>query len=299
MPGEDRTHGDWPLVHLAEGQEGLVTHRQLLALGMSADAVEHRLRVGRLHRRHRGVYSVGHRLIGPRGILLAAAWAGGRNAVLSHLSAAAFYGWVTKPPAVQHVTTTRAATTRAGLCVHRVRRLDERDVQRFGLLAVTRRARTVVDLAAILAWDEFRAVVDRIPTRDLDVAAVRAARERASGRRGARTLRRLLGHLEAHTKSEFERRYLRFCRRYGVPLPSGVNVEVAGLLVDCSSEAQRVALELDSRAWHARRDQMAVDRRRDRQLVRAGRTPVRLVWEDLDAEAAAATAADLLAILTS
>ena len=268
MHGEDHTVGDWAIVERAEAQEGLVTHAQLLALGLTEDAIFWRLRVGRLHRKHQAVYSLGHRLLRPRGEWLAAQWAAGAQAALSHLSAAAFYGWVAADQAEQHVTTIREVTSRDGLRVHRATRLDEHDVQCFPLLWVTRRARTIIDLAELLSWEELRAIADRV--RDLDVAAIRAAQARAPGKRGAQNVRRLLGRLEAHTKSEFERRYLRFCRRRGVELPDAVNERVAGFLVDCVYRQQRVVVELDSRAYHARRDQMAADRRRDRKLVRAG-----------------------------
>ena len=294
MHGSDSTVGDWALVALAERQEGLVTYEQLRRLGLTDDAIFARLRVGRLHRKHRGIYSLGHRLLRPRGAWFAAAWAvdGG---VLSHQSAAAFYGWTDSPMAEQHVTTTGKSTSRPGLRVHRVTVLDERDVQHFPLVAVTRPARTIIDLAEVLPWTELRAIADRV--RHLDVRAVRDAQARAPRRRGARDVRRLLGRLEAHTKSEFERRYLLFCRRQGVPLPDAMNQRVEGFLVDGHYEAQRVVVELDGRAFHARRDQMATDRRRDRKLLRARYAPVRLVWEDLDDDAARATTADLLDIL--
>ena len=108
-------------------------------------------------------------------------------------------------------------------------------------------------------------------------------------------IRRLCGRLEAHTRPEFERRYQRFCRRHGVPLPAGVNVRVAGFTVDAKYDG--VIVELDGRAFHDRQDQMATDRRRDRKLARAGYLTVRLVWEDLDPEDAAETAADLRDLL--
>ncbi len=294
MREPDSTERDWAIVALAEAQEGLLLHRQLIGLGLDKSAITRRLDGGRLHRRHRGVYSLGHQLLRPRGEWLAAAWAvdGG---VLSHLSAAAFHGWITHELREQHVTTTGRATSRPGLRVHRVRELDERDVQRHRLVAVTRHARTILDLAEVLSFEELRRVVDRI--RALDVGAVRAAQARAPRKRGARNVRRLCGRLEAHTRSEFEGRYLRFCRVRGVPRPDGVNQRVAGFLVDCRYEAQRVVIELDGRAFHSRRDQMAADRRRDRKLLRARWASVRFVWEDFDDDAARATTADLLDIL--
>lgn len=290
----DRTQREWAIVELAEAQEGLVRHRQLSNLGLDKSAIGRRLGEARLHRKHRGVYTLGHRLLRPAGEWVAAVWAV-PGCVLSHQSAAAFHGWIDCPDRFQHVSTIGKATSRDGLRVHRVATLHAVDVERHGLLAVTTPARTIVDLASVLPWPELRAIADRV--RSLDLAAIRAAGSRASHRRGTITLRRLCERLEAHTKSEFERRYLRFCRRHGVPLPDAVNKPVKGYTADCTYDAPRIVVELDGRAFHARRDQMRADRRRDRKLLRGRFSTVRLVWEDLDADAAAETAADLVDIL--
>ncbi len=290
------TQREWAIVELAEAQEGLLRHQQLLDLGLKKDAITRRLSSGRLHRKHQSVYTLGHRLLRPRGEWYAAVWAV-PGCALSHQSAAAFYGWMEPDPVVQHVTTIRRASSREGLRVHRVRVLSIRDVRRVPGLVVTTPARTIVDLASVLSWPELRATTDRV--RALDVRAIRAAQSRVPHRRGAKNVRRLCGRLEAHTKSEFERRYLRFCKRRGVPLPVAVNERVAGFLVDCHYERERVVVELDGRAFHRRQDQMAADRRRDRKLARAGYVTVRLVWEDLDDDTAAETAGDLHELLGS
>jgi len=44
---------------LAGRQHGIVTRRDLLGLGFSPQAIEHRIGVGRLHPVGRGVYAVG------------------------------------------------------------------------------------------------------------------------------------------------------------------------------------------------------------------------------------------------
>ncbi len=220
---------------------------------------------------------------------------GDPGCVLSHRSAAAFHGWIDPGDVVQHVTTIRTAKSRDGLVVHRVPTLYDTDIERHALLAVTTPARTIVDLATIMAWPELRATADRV--RSLDVAAICAAQRRAPHRPGAQNVRRLCGRLESHTKSELERRFLRVCKRRGVPLPAAVNVRVAGFLVDCHYPEERIVVELDGRAFHRRQDQMAGDRRRDRKLARAGYVSIRLVWEDLDDEASPDTAADLLDLL--
>jgi hypothetical protein len=57
-PPTRRSHaaGLWAL---AEAQHGVVSHSQLLAAGLSREAIKHRARNGRLHRKARGVYAVG------------------------------------------------------------------------------------------------------------------------------------------------------------------------------------------------------------------------------------------------
>jgi Transcriptional regulator, AbiEi antitoxin len=49
--------------NIAGKQHGVVSTRQLLAAGLSRSGVARRVREGRLHRIHRGVYAVGHRAL--------------------------------------------------------------------------------------------------------------------------------------------------------------------------------------------------------------------------------------------
>jgi hypothetical protein len=64
MDGLKQTRAlDDAVAELAEAQHGMVARRQLLAQGSGEEAIEVRLRAGRLHRIHRGVYAVGHRVL--------------------------------------------------------------------------------------------------------------------------------------------------------------------------------------------------------------------------------------------
>ena len=47
------------VAELASRQHAVVSRRQLLALGLSKDGIAHRVRTGRLHPLHPGVYVVG------------------------------------------------------------------------------------------------------------------------------------------------------------------------------------------------------------------------------------------------
>ena len=83
--------GDREISTIATGQDGVITVDQIRASGLSAQAASQRASQSRLHRIHRGVYSVGHEAIGSRGRLLAAALACGPGSAISHLSAAALW----------------------------------------------------------------------------------------------------------------------------------------------------------------------------------------------------------------
>ena len=88
-------HVDGGIAALALRQHGVVSRRQLRALGLDDNAVSYRVRAGRLHRLHRGVYAVGHTVVGARGRWMAAVLACGPDAALSHASAAAL--WELRP----------------------------------------------------------------------------------------------------------------------------------------------------------------------------------------------------------
>src|SRR4051794_12339788 len=85
---------------LAARQHGVVSRQQMRALGWSDDGIDHAVRVGRLHRVFRGAYALGHPHQSEHSRLMAAALACGREAVVSHRSAAALLGLLDKGPVV-------------------------------------------------------------------------------------------------------------------------------------------------------------------------------------------------------
>lgn len=293
----DRKPTETALFRRAIQQHGLLRDDQLLAVLDRTD-IRDRLRARRLTRVHRGVYAWGHDCLRDEGLWLAALWAGDRKRdALSHWSAGAFHRW--KLPDRDddrvHVSTLGEATSRRGLAVHRVGTLDDADVVTQGRLRVTTRPRTLVDLADVLTWTEFRALAD--DQRTLDLVALRRAQDRAPGRVGRGRVMRLIAADDAHTRSEFERRYLRFCTAHGIPKPDVLNERVAGHRADCLYRARRLVVELDGRAFHDRRAQMRADRERDSDYQLAGYRIMRLMWDDLHRDEAARTARKVLAML--
>ncbi|MBA2348811.1 MAG: type IV toxin-antitoxin system AbiEi family antitoxin domain-containing protein [Solirubrobacterales bacterium] len=275
------------LLALANRQHGVVHGDQLRRRGLDATAIYRRTCVGRLTRLHDGVFAWGHSALTDEGRWLSALWACGPESALSHWSCAACLHVGKEPNTEVHISTTRSITSRPGIVVHRVKRLDPIDVRRRGLLRHTAVPRTLIDLADVGSFAELRAATDTL--RTFSPVALAAAQRRAPGRPGRGNVTRLLEADQAHTKSELERRYLRLLRRHGLPRPSGLNVWVGGHKADCVYEDQRLVVELDGRAYHLRRTQIDADHRRDEDYQLAGHLILRLLWDDFHAANEAAT----------
>lgn len=286
-----RTPQEERLLKLANRQYGLLRQADLVSAGLGPGAIQARREACRINRVGEGVYALGHTTLQARGHWLAALWSCGEDDVLSHFTAGAFHGWrIPSADGRIHLSTIDETTTRDDLAVHRVKTLPTIDVFRPAPFRVTAIPRTLVDLADLMTWTDLRALADALPS--LDIARIRDAQRRAPGRAGRGRIRRLIEADDAHTKSEFERRFLRFVLRERLPRPDELNFKVAGHLADCLYRAPRpLVLELDGRAFHERRAQMRADRRRDTDYQLAGCLIMRLVWDDLHPAEAARTAA--------
>ena len=160
---------------IAPRQHGLVTYAQLLAAGIRRGAVEHRVRVGRLIRVHRGVYAVGHLHAGSLARWMAAVLACGERAVLSHLSALAH--WELRPSSATkvHVTvpTCGGRRPRRGIVVHRSSALAPLEVTTHRGIPVTTVARSLLDAASVLTPASLARAVERAEILALfDLAAI-------------------------------------------------------------------------------------------------------------------------------
>lgn len=293
---------DVAIARLAHTQHGVVSHGQLTRVGLSPRAIAGRVRAGRLHRLHIGVYAVGHTVLRPEGFWLAAVLSCGPDALLSHRHAAALWELRGTQRSRIDISAPRTRKPRPGVQVHRIRRLDPADrTVRHGI-AVTTVHRTLVDLAEVLSPDELERAVhqaDLLQLLDLRVAA--GAIERANGRRGLGTLRRTLGLSDvALTRSGLERRFLALCRAAGLPRPR-VNATVwtgaTSYEVDFLWAEQRLVIETDGGTVHRTRRAFEQDRVRDADLTLAGYTVVRFTWRRVIEEPAAV--ADILARLLS
>jgi Protein of unknown function (DUF559)/Transcriptional regulator, AbiEi antitoxin len=279
------TPGDPQVAELARRQEGIVSAAQLLAVGLGRGAIKWRVRRGRLHPLHRGVYSVGHAALTPTARLWAAVLAcgGPGTAVLSHRSAAAVWELMSSPGGPVDVTTLREAYSTRAIRVHRTRTLRPADVTTRNGLPLTTPTRTLIDLADVLTPHRLERACHRAEIlRLLDAAALRAYLDALPGRR-TRALRNALDSLGAGpqaTRRELEERMLALIAEHGLPRPL-VNTIVEGHEVDFYWPHARVIVETDGAATHLTPTAFERDRRRDAELTVAGYRVIRITWRRL------------------
>ncbi|MET0557271.1 MAG: type IV toxin-antitoxin system AbiEi family antitoxin domain-containing protein [Solirubrobacterales bacterium] len=285
---------------LAERRHGIVTRRQLLELGMTKEAIAGRLERGLLHSAHRGVYIVGPRLPTDMGRWLATTDACGPGAYLSHRSAARFWGLLRSEPRDVEVIV-GLARVRPGIVTRRIALRDD-EVEVIDEIPVTCAARTVFDLAGVVRERELERAWNEMEVRQLSSrVSVPLLLERYPRRPGAAALRRLLSSEEPGgvARNEFEEAFVDLLDAHGLPRPEkNADLWLGGRFVevDCLWRAERLAVELDGRAVHARRAAFESDKRRDRELLAAGWRTGHVTWRQLQDEPEA-VAADLRATL--
>jgi very-short-patch-repair endonuclease len=279
------------VVELAQRQHGVVARRQLLEAGVSSASVGRMLASGWLRRVHAGVYATAGRPRTAHPRWMAAALAGGPEALLSHTSAGGLWGMIDPVPGPVHVTASGGGHRRIGIVFHRaddlgeIRRVRDR-------IPVTTPTRTVLDLAAVLSTRRLGRAIERADRHGLlEVAELVQLCEASTGLKGTGRLSSLLAQHRPFpdTRSELERRFLRLCRDAGLPRPA-VNVPVKGLEVDCVWLPQRLVVELDGYAFHGDRRSFERDRQRDAALQLGGYRVVRVTHRRLAHEPEAVVA---------
>jgi very-short-patch-repair endonuclease len=263
----------------------VISRVQLYSLGLGRHGIDRRLKLGRLHPIHRGVYMVGHSVAPPRAREMAAVLACGPGAVVSHASAAALWQILPHQSQSREVDVTvpgRDPGRKPGIRVHRVRMLDPRDARSCHGVPVTTPARTLLDLASqasrrdleqAFADAEHRRLVH--PRQLLNVLA------RAGPRPGVPALRALVqSESPPFTRSEAEERFLVLIRAGGLPVP-GVNVRVGGHEVDFLWRKEALVVEVDGFEFHSSRAAFERDRLRDAGLQAAGFRVIRVTWRQL------------------
>jgi very-short-patch-repair endonuclease len=260
---------------LAARQHGVLSRRQLTDLGLDPQAIKHRLKKGRLHSVHRGIYAVGRPELTDHGRWMAAVLLCEPDAFLSHGTAAALWGLesVREDSSGAGVDITVRAHRRLrarGVRIHRTRHLTDADLRRCRGIPVTSPSRTIVDLAAALRLDRVEAAINEADNLGLVSAAALRRRVRDLSAPGAAVVRAVLDAADFRvTDSELERRFLRIVRRANLPLPL-TRQRVNGFRVDFFWPELRMVVETDGLRYHRTPTQQSRDRVRDQAHVAAG-----------------------------
>jgi very-short-patch-repair endonuclease len=257
-----------------------------LELGFTHDAIRRRLEARRLRRLHSGVYAVGHWALTPKSRDLAAVFACGPRALLSHRSAARRHGLLNSSGHGVDVTAGRGCKPKPGITVHTARSIHPDDRAEIDGIPVTSVARTIVDLAGQLDDRRLTAVVNEAEVRRLfDLRAIEAVLERRRGAKGGRRVRRVLANYTeppGYSATKAEALFQSLCKQYALPRPQ--RVSKVGYELDFYWPDARLAVEVDGRAFHATRRAFQEDRERDRLLATEGIQVARVTWRDLTRE---------------
>jgi very-short-patch-repair endonuclease len=273
-------NGSSPTVieRLTDRQLGHVTRAQLLAHGMSQQAIRTRIRRGDLIRVHHGVYAVGHVPKHAHARSLAAVLACGDGAALSHAAAAALWD-VLEWPATLEVTAS-SYHRRKRITTHRSSTLTAKDIRKRHGVPVTSPARTVLDLQPRLTDARLQRVVN-----DLRIAGHLSKTAFSDLCARSTKVNALLGDSERPTRSPPEDRFKAFLTRRGLPHPE-FNVTIDGREVDALYREQKLIVEIDSWDYHGDRPAFRRDRRKDGRALASGYRTLRVVTDQLDDETA-------------
>jgi Transcriptional regulator, AbiEi antitoxin/Protein of unknown function (DUF559) len=272
------------LAGLAERQWGVVSLAQLRALGIEYGAVKHRVRVGRLHRVHHGVYAVGHRALRVEGRRLAAVLACGPGAVLSHRSAASHWGLLATDQVGIDVTAPRGRHGVPGIRLHTSRSLDAQDTTSHEGIPITTVHRTLLDLAATVRNHQLeRALAQAMYLQLYDQRAIDDVIARSNGHRGTKILAEATKQEPQITKSMWEVRMLRLVRGANLPEPMCNRALHAPDHGECKPDFYWPGHELvvETDGWEAHRTLAAFrnDRAKDAALTVAGYKVLRFTWD--------------------
>ena len=260
-------------------QGGVISLAQAVAAGVSERTVRRWVTEGRWQRIHPGIYLAEGRRLGPAATVRAAWLWGGPSALVSGPAAAFWLGLLERPPGPVQLTVPRTGRGRGrpGVRIRR-RGLDPLDRAELRGLQLTAVPLTVLETA--IALPDGAAFLDRALQREVSFGRVRDAYFRNLGARGWARAHAMLTVAADGAASRAERRLVALLVEAGI---DGwvVGLEIGPWTLDLAFPDARVAIELDSWAWHSDHERFRRDRRKGNELVLSGWTLLRVTWFDL------------------
>ncbi len=295
---------DEQLLALAARQDNVFSRKQADAAGADKRFRFRRVASGEWARVGAAAYRHAAAPLVWRGLLRAAVWDAGINALISHEAAAQVYRFpgfnddkvaILVPKSLDHVCTIAD--------VHESRRFELVHPRMMWGIPCVAPAATLVHLAPSLEFKRLSWLTDelllskKIDLRSLNNAFAQLAPS-CSGMRGLRAV--LSDHApgEPIPESKLELRFIEFADHYGLPrFLRQVNLPGRDDLpsrVDFFWPEVRLIIELDGRRWHARLADFDRDHKRDLHFLALGYATARITWSML-VEDPDQVAADLLA----
>jgi len=274
---------DWAIAEIGRRQHSRVARWQLLRVGVTDGEIRRRLERGSLHIVANGVYAVGTVVRTLKARWMTAVLQAGPGAALSHRSAAALGGF--RPySGTPEVTIAADRRSRRKEVIYHQATLPPGEVTTIDGIPCTSAVRTLFDLGNLLTHNQLKvalheAEVERRLYGTLTLADLVA---RYPGRRGIRTVKRVLAHYALGAdvlRNEFEADFQDFREQVGLPQPRTnhpVSVQGTTYVPDCVWPEHGVIVELDGRGAHDVDERFDSDRRRDRILQTAGWSVVRV-----------------------
>jgi hypothetical protein len=273
-------HPEHRAARRAQRQRGLITHRQALACGMTAETIEHRAQTGAWRTTRHGIYVVGGAPPTWEQALLAVTlpfddcW-------ITHGTAARLWDLRHAPQldAIEALRPYGKSRRLEGVILRRSRVIAPADLSRHHGIPVTSVARTIVECSGRLSVKQTGEMIDDAIRRGLTTLEdVRAcfARLAGGGRRRLRSIRSALAlRIPGYDpgESDLELNGLREIIRADLPIPvqqHRVTINGKRYRIDLAYPELKVAIELVGWEWHKGREKFDDDKARSGDLVAEG-----------------------------
>jgi very-short-patch-repair endonuclease len=277
------------VIRHAMANDGVITRREALALGVKPRTLDHRLGEGVLVKVATSVYALPGVFESEAVVLGAATRALG--AVVSHQAAARLHGVVAPGPRLVVSVPHRRTHLFSDVAVHQLTDIREVDLCHVDGLPTTSPGRTVVDLAAVLSLTRLGRTVDRFAAKGLasfeEMSRTLEGLAR-KGKPGVTRLRRVLEprlSSQGRSESDLESRLLEVIRLSGLPEPQAQHrppwLKHVNGRVDLAYPDARLVIEGDSREWHGDEHTFQADRERDNLAQLAGWRILRFTWHHI------------------
>lgn len=271
---------------IAVRQHGLITNSQAHEIGLTSEAIRHRVSTERWKRLRDTVYSIAGAPATWEQAALAAVLAI-NDCLLSHNSALALWGFQPSTQGLEVLAPRNTLVRAPGVRPHRTLILHKDDYARVKQIPVTSVERTIVDCSGNLLPYALGKLVDEALRRDLlDLNELGRCVSRlapAPGRKPSRVREVLSKRLAGFDPGEsaLEAKAIEVIAKRGLPLPVQQH-QVGPYRIDLAYPEYKIAIEVDGWAFHQSRTSFELDRARDNDLTEAGWRVLRVTSDTLD-----------------